>query len=69
MVSIITSTAERQAAIEFAKTGAMRPRIVGEALQEISREKDIANAMFEILETEKFDVLTCKIRIKVVILK
>src|SRR5207248_7799203 len=28
-VSIITSTAERQAAIEFAKAAAMRPQIVG----------------------------------------
>ncbi len=32
-VSIITSTAERQAAIEFAKAGAMRPQIVGAALR------------------------------------
>ena len=32
-VNIITSTAERQAAIEFAKAGAIRPRIVGEAMQ------------------------------------
>ena len=31
-VSIITSTAERQAAVEFAKAAAMRPHIVGEAL-------------------------------------
>src|SRR5437588_2885368 len=37
-VSIITSTAERQAAIEFAKAAAMRPHIVGEALQEISKD-------------------------------
>ena len=28
-VSIITNTAERQAAIEFAKAAATRPRIVG----------------------------------------
>ena len=34
-VGIITSTADRQAAVEFAKAAAMRPRIVGEALQEI----------------------------------
>ena len=52
-VSIITSTAERQAAIEFAKAAAMRPRIVGAALQEIARDPEIARAMFEILETEK----------------
>ena len=52
-VSIITSTAERQAAIEFAKAAAMRPAIVGEALQKIGQDPDIARAMFEILETEK----------------
>jgi hypothetical protein len=52
-VSIITSTAERQAAVEFAKAAAMRPEIVGEALQEIARESDIADAMFEILEIGK----------------
>jgi regulator of protease activity HflC (stomatin/prohibitin superfamily) len=52
-VSIITSTAERQAAIEFARANAMRPKIVGEALQEITQDPDVARAMFEILETEK----------------
>jgi hypothetical protein len=51
-VSIITSTAERQAAIEFAKAGAMRPQIVGAALQTISRDPEIARTMFEILETQ-----------------
>ncbi len=52
-VNIITSTAERQAAIEFAKAGAIRPRIVGEALQAISADCDVANALFEVLETQK----------------
>jgi regulator of protease activity HflC (stomatin/prohibitin superfamily) len=51
-VSIITSTAERQAAIEFAKAGAMRPQIVGAALEIISRDPEIASTMFEILETQ-----------------
>jgi len=51
-VSIITSTAERQAAIEFAKAAAMRPHIVGAGLQTIAREPDIARAMFDILETQ-----------------
>jgi len=51
-VSIITSTAERQAAIEFAKAAAMRPRIVGAGLQGIARDPDIARAMFDILEAQ-----------------
>src|SRR5580765_7986738 len=42
-VSIIRSTAERQAAIEFAKAAAMRPRIVGAGLQAISRDPQIAH--------------------------
>jgi len=52
-VSIITSTADRQAAIEFAKAAAMRPRIVGAGLQDISRDSEIARAMFDILEAQK----------------
>jgi regulator of protease activity HflC (stomatin/prohibitin superfamily) len=52
-VSIITSTAERQAAVEFARAAAIRPQIVGEALQNISQEADVADAMFTILETQK----------------
>jgi regulator of protease activity HflC (stomatin/prohibitin superfamily) len=51
-VSIITNSAERRAAIEFAKAQAMRPQIVGEALNKISADADVAKAMFEILETE-----------------
>ncbi len=43
-VSIITSTAENQAAAEFAKAAAVRPGIVGQALQEISRDADISAA-------------------------
>ncbi|HMO59977.1 MAG TPA: SPFH domain-containing protein [Roseiflexaceae bacterium] len=52
-VSIITSTAERQAAIEFAKAEALRPRIVGEALHEINRDPEVAEALFTILEYQR----------------
>lgn len=52
-VNIIASTAERQAAIEFAKAGAIRPRIVGEAMQAIVADPEVAAAVFEILETQK----------------
>ncbi len=51
-VSLIRSTAERQAAIEFAKAAATRPRIVGSALATIAREPQIARALFELLETQ-----------------
>jgi regulator of protease activity HflC (stomatin/prohibitin superfamily) len=52
-VSIITSTAEKQAAAEFAKAGAVRPAIVGKALQEICRDPEITAALFEILDTQR----------------
>lgn len=52
-VNIITSTAERQAAVEFAKAGATRPQIVGAALNQIAQDPDVAEAMFNILETQK----------------
>lgn len=52
-VSVITSAAERQAAVEFARAAAMRPAIVGAALQTISQDADVASAMFEILENQK----------------
>jgi regulator of protease activity HflC (stomatin/prohibitin superfamily) len=52
-VNIITSTADRQAAIEFAKAAAMRPEIVGAALNEISQDNEVAEAMFAVLETQK----------------
>lgn len=52
-VSLIRSGAERLAAVEFGKAGALRPRIVGAALQRIASDPEVAAAMFEILETQK----------------
>ncbi|MCE7987004.1 MAG: SPFH/Band 7/PHB domain protein [Caldilinea sp. CFX5] len=52
-VSIITSKAEREAAVEFGKANAMRPKIVGEALRQISADREVADALFEILETQR----------------
>ena len=52
-VNIIHSTAERQAAIEFAKAAAIRPRIVGQAMQAISADPEVSAALFEILETQR----------------
>ena len=52
-VNLITSTAERQAAVEFAKAAAMRPFIVGSALNTIAQDKEVAEVLFEILENQK----------------
>jgi hypothetical protein len=51
-VNVIRSTAERQAAVEFAKAAATRPQIVGKALGQIAETPFIANALFEVLETQ-----------------
>ncbi|MBI1177263.1 SPFH/Band 7/PHB domain protein [bacterium] len=52
-VSIITSTAERKAAVEFAKAAAIRPQIVGEALQRISQDREVSSALFAALEAQR----------------
>jgi len=52
-VSVITSSAEREAAIEFAKAAAIRPATLGQAFQEISKEPAVADVLFEVLETQR----------------
>ena len=52
-VNVISSTAERQAAVAFAQAAAMRPYIVGGALNAIAQDKEVAEVMFEILENQK----------------
>ncbi len=52
-VNIIKSSADRQAAAEFARAGAQRPLIVGKALQQISEDSEVMEAMYELLETQK----------------
>ncbi len=63
-VSIITSTADRKAAIEFAKAAAIRPQLVGDALQKICKDPETSDAMFTILETQK--LLDCKTNLTLV---
>lgn len=63
-VSIIASTAEREAAVDFGKAVAIRPKIVGETLRLIASDEDVAVAMFEILETGK--IITANIPIEVI---
>jgi regulator of protease activity HflC (stomatin/prohibitin superfamily) len=52
-VSVITSSAEREAAVEFAKAAAIRPATLGQAFQEIAREPAVAESLFEILEAQR----------------
>ncbi len=52
-VNIISSTAEKDAASEFARAAAIRSEIVGIALQTIGRDKEVSETLFEILETRQ----------------
>ena len=52
-VSIITNTAEKEAAVDFGKAAAIRPNIVGEMLKTISQDPDVCKALFEILEINR----------------
>jgi regulator of protease activity HflC (stomatin/prohibitin superfamily) len=52
-VNIITSSAQRSASVEFAKASAIRPEILGQVLQEIAKDKDVAEALFATLEFEQ----------------
>ena len=52
-VSIITSSAEREAAVEFAKAAGIRPNMIGTALADIAADPDVAGALFDILESQK----------------
>lgn len=52
-VSIITSAAEKTAAMDFGKAAAIRPNIVGAMLKEVSQDEDVSAALFEIMETTR----------------
>ena len=52
-VSVITSSAEREAAIEFAKAGAIRPATLAALLRTIATVPAVSNAVFEVLETQR----------------
>jgi len=52
-VSIITGSAEREAAIEFAKAAAIRPATLGQAFAEIAQDREVAATLFEVLETQR----------------
>jgi regulator of protease activity HflC (stomatin/prohibitin superfamily) len=52
-VSIITNTAEREAAIDFGKASAIRPNIVGKLLNNISQDPDLCEVLFDILEINR----------------
>ena len=52
-VNLISSTAERRAAVEFARASTLRPRVVGEVLSRIGSQPKVAAALFDLLETQR----------------
>jgi hypothetical protein len=52
-VNIIKSRAEQQAAVEFARAASMRPKIVSDTIQKISKDPEVLSNMFDILETQR----------------
>lgn len=52
-VSVITSSADREASMEFGRAAAIRPQTIGQALATISEEPPVSQALFEILETQR----------------
>ncbi len=54
-VDIITSAAEKEAAVEFARARAVKPEIIGRALNEIGLDPEVLEALFLVLETQKIN--------------
>ncbi|MCC6535959.1 MAG: SPFH/Band 7/PHB domain protein [Bryobacterales bacterium] len=52
-VSVITSSAEREAAVEFARAAAIRPATLRRVLAEVAMVPEVNQALFEILETQR----------------
>ena len=52
-VIVITSSAEREAAVEFGKAAAIRPAEIGRALKEIAQVPEVAKTLFDVLETQR----------------
>ncbi|HLJ46951.1 MAG TPA: SPFH domain-containing protein [Bryobacteraceae bacterium] len=52
-VSVITSSAEREAASELAKAAKIRPNTLAQAFREIAEQPEVSDALFEILETQQ----------------
>jgi len=54
-VAVITSGAEKDAAVEFARAQAVRPQLVGDALATIGEDPEVLTALFELLEIQRIE--------------
>ena len=62
-VNVIRSGADREAAAEFARAAAMRPAIVGAALARVAQDKDLCDALYEVLENQALIASGAKVTI------
>jgi regulator of protease activity HflC (stomatin/prohibitin superfamily) len=62
-VSVITSSAERQAAVEFARAAAIRPATLRRVLAEVAATPEVNQALFEILETQRIVASNAKLNL------
>ena len=52
-VNIIRSKAEQEASVEFARAASMRPKILSEAIDKVSKDGEVLSTMFDILECQR----------------
>lgn len=52
-VSVIRSSAEREAAVEFARAAVIRPATLRRVFQEVGAVPEVSEALFQILETQR----------------
>jgi regulator of protease activity HflC (stomatin/prohibitin superfamily) len=52
-VSVITSSAEREAAVELAKAAVIRPSTLRQVFQQVADVPAVSDALFQILETQR----------------
>jgi len=50
---VITSSAEREAAVEFARAAVIRPATLRQMFQQVSAVPEVSEALFQILETQR----------------
>lgn len=62
-VSVITSSAEREAAVEFARAAAIRPATLRRVLSEVATVPEVNQALFEILETQRLLASNAKLNL------
>src|SRR5438477_3039234 len=61
-VSVITSSAEREAAVEFARAAVIRPATLRRVFQEIATVPEVNEALFQILETQRIMASQARLR-------